>query len=73
MEISFFFPGAECLKEALEPERAFREDRAKVSLEAKPGSLLLKIDAKDDTSLRAAVNSYVRLIDASRRCLEVLG
>lgn len=72
MEVRFSFPGAECVAGALEPERAFREDRAKVSLLAERGSLVLKIDARDDTSLRAAVNSYIRLIDASHRCLEVL-
>lgn len=72
MEVRFSFSGAECVAGALEPERTFREDRAKISLGKEKGSLVLKMEARDDTSLRAAVNSYVRLIDASHRCLEVL-
>lgn len=72
MEVRFAFRGAECVANALEPERAFREDRARVAIGRGKGSITLKIDARDDTSLRAAANSYVRLIDASHRCLEVL-
>ncbi len=61
---------AACICDALAPDLrllATTDCRAEVSL--KETKLVFNLEAADLASLRASVNSYLRLADASYRCL----
>ena len=47
--------------EALRPEAAAEVANTKLHIEREPDGLLLVVEAKDSSGLRAALNSYMRL------------
>lgn len=54
--------------QALEPEtKLTSSSRSKVSLSSKGNKLILHLNAKDSSAMRAAVNSYLRLIDVAMK------
>lgn len=58
------------IRDALAPDLARlpkTEGRAEISL--KNSDIIFDIETADVSSLRASVNSYIRLADASYRCL----
>jgi tRNA threonylcarbamoyladenosine modification (KEOPS) complex Pcc1 subunit len=53
---------------ALEPEtKLTSSSRSKVTLSTEGNKLILYLEAKDSSAMRAAVNSYLRLIDVAIR------
>lgn len=62
----------EIIFKALEPEvKKPPTMRSRSILERENNALILKIEAKDTTALRAAVNAYLRWINAMIKVLEV--
>ena len=54
--------------QALEPEtKLTSSSRSKVSLSTEGNKLILYLEAKDSSAMRAAVNSYLRLIDVAMK------
>lgn len=68
--ISFEGPEALVLRRALEPEAGRDLPKARVSLSGGPRRLTITIDAEDTSSLRAAVNSYLRWAEVAARVRE---
>ena len=59
---------------AVMPEQATAPSRrAKVKLARKGRSVALEIDAKDTTSMRAAINSYLRWFILAERVTQTVG
>lgn len=74
MRIFFKLPDTKSriLYGAVSPEAAdVPSRRALVRLELVEGGLILRIEARDLVALRAALNSFLRFIDASLGALEV--
>ena len=56
------------IMQALEPEtKLTSSNRSKVSLSTEGNKLILHLEAKDSSAMRAAVNSYLRLIDVAMK------
>jgi tRNA threonylcarbamoyladenosine modification (KEOPS) complex Pcc1 subunit len=56
------------IMQALEPEiKLTSSSRSKVSLSTEGNKLILHLEAKDSSAMRAAVNSYLRLIDVAMK------
>ena len=56
------------IMQALEPEtKLTSSSRSKVSLSTEGKKLILHLEAKDSSAMRAAVNSYLRLIDVAMK------
>jgi len=59
---------------AVMPEQATAPSRrAKVKLARKGRSVALEIDARDTTSMRAAINSYLRWFILAERVVQTVG
>ena len=59
---------------AVEPERSFSPSgRTHVSVQREGSSILLDIVSEDITSMRAAINSYVRWLILGSRMAEMAG
>ena len=69
--VNIVFPSEKELKvvlHALEPEtKLSSSSRSKVSLSTEGNKLILDLRAKDSSAMRAAVNSYLRLIDVAMK------
>ncbi len=64
---------AACIRDALAPDLARlpkAEGRAEISL--KDSYVIFDIETPDIASLRASVNSYIRLADVSYRCITLV-
>jgi tRNA threonylcarbamoyladenosine modification (KEOPS) complex Pcc1 subunit len=74
--VHLIFPKKEQLSavfEALEPEtRASVVSRSKVKMKIKGETLTLTFEARDTTSLRAALNSYLHWIRLTKDILETM-
>ena len=63
----------EIVFKALEPEtRSAPTKRSKVKIEKSDQQLILKLEAKDTTALRAALNSYLRWLGLTLTILDTL-
>jgi KEOPS complex subunit Pcc1 len=63
---------AEILYKALKPEiKSSHSSRTTSSVKIKDKKLILEVQARDSTSLRASVNSYLRWINLSRQILDL--
>lgn len=63
---------AEIIYEALKPEIKFsNSSRTRSWMKIKDKKLILEVQARDSTSLRASVNSYLRWINLSCQVLEL--
>jgi KEOPS complex subunit Pcc1 len=63
---------AEIIYEALKPEIKFsHSSRTRSWMKIKDKKLILEVQARDSTSLRASVNSYLRWINLSCQVLEL--
>jgi KEOPS complex subunit Pcc1 len=51
---------ADVVARALSPELSESVPRTSVSVEARDGTVIIKVEADDHTALRAALNSYIR-------------
>ncbi|HVX03441.1 MAG TPA: KEOPS complex subunit Pcc1 [Nitrososphaera sp.] len=61
---------AESICSALDPDlKKLEEKNEKLRLKVSGPSLVFSIETGDLASLRANVNSYLRLVDAAHRCL----
>jgi tRNA threonylcarbamoyladenosine modification (KEOPS) complex Pcc1 subunit len=58
---------------ALSPELAERIPRTKVSVEKREGAVLIRIEADDQNSLRAALNSYIRWTNVAEETAKEAG
>ncbi len=58
---------------ALSPELAERIPRTKVSVERREGEVLIRIEADDQNSLRAALNSYIRWTNVAEETAKEAG
>ncbi len=56
---------AKIISDSIEPEIKHRIPKTKVNLKIKGKKLFLEIKAKDISSLRAAINSYLRWINTA--------
>lgn len=64
-------PAARSIYSALEPDMKKLEGRDRLAMSLQRSSIFFKIQTDDLASLRANVNSYLRLVDASYRCISV--
>lgn len=63
---------AEIIYEALKPEiKSSNSSRTSIWVKARDRKLILEVHARDSTSLRASVNSYLRWINLSCQILEL--
>jgi tRNA threonylcarbamoyladenosine modification (KEOPS) complex Pcc1 subunit len=63
---------AACIYDALAPDlRILRASDSRSALSLKETHVVFKIATSDIASLRASVNSYLRLADVSYKCLMV--
>ena len=60
-------PEAAVIRDALSPEAGRDVPKARVRLSGGRRRLTIRIDAEDTSSLRAAVNSYLRWADVAAR------
>ena len=60
------------LLRAMIPELKKASNRAKVKIDADQFAIILSVEAKDTTALRASLNTYLRWIDSSIKALEVV-
>jgi KEOPS complex subunit Pcc1 len=58
---------------ALSPELAERIPRTKVSVEKREGEVLIRIEADDQSALRAALNSYIRWTNVAEETAKEAG
>ena len=56
---------------ALAPEAEDRISRSEVALAACEGGIRLKIESEDVVSLRAALNTWIRLVDIAIKMVKV--
>ncbi len=73
-EVEFSFPSEELARkavEALKPEEDQPGGRSMVKLSVRGRRLLLRIRARDTPSLRAALNSFLRLVAVVRDMMEL--
>ena len=70
-EIIFEMEDPERVLAALGPEAEDPVQRSEISLEACDGGLLLRIQGEDLVSLRAALNTWIRLIDIALKMVKV--
>ncbi len=65
---------ASCVLGAVMPEQATAPSRrARVRLARRGRSLSLRIEARDITSMRAAINSYLRWLILAERIIRAVG
>lgn len=57
---------------SVNPEVKKKIPKTSVSLERKGKKLILKIQSKDTSSLRAACNSFLRWIETARSVIDIL-
>jgi len=58
---------------SLEPEAgALAHSRSRINIEKESSSLVLKVESKDTTALRSALNSYLRWINSILNIFDVL-
>lgn len=60
------------LYRALIPELKKVSDRAKVKIDKDNSAIILNVEAKDTTALRASLNTYLRWISSNIEALEVI-
>lgn len=64
-------PAAKAIYSALSPDMKKLEGASeRLSMSRRGSSIILKVETDDIASLRANINSYLRLVDASHRCIE---
>jgi KEOPS complex subunit Pcc1 len=64
-------PAAKSIYLALSPDMKKLEGTGeRLALSRKGSSIIFKVETDDIASLRANINSYLRLVDASHRCIE---
>jgi KEOPS complex subunit Pcc1 len=61
----------EIIYNSLQVESKNNTDRTKVDMHVKDNKLILSIEAKDITALRAALNSYIRWIDVALKMADI--
>ena len=63
----------ELILKSLRPEvNDHRSARSRVDLERSEPFLVLKVEARDTTALRASLNTYLRWVDSTLRVLKLL-
>ena len=70
-EIAFEVEDPEVVAAALAPEAEDQIQRSHVRLEAVEGAVLLKVESEDLVSLRAALNTWIRLVDIAIKMVKV--
>ncbi|HNR57929.1 MAG: KEOPS complex subunit Pcc1 [Methanothrix sp.] len=70
-EIAFEVEGPCGILAALAPEAEDQVQRSLVRLEAWEGGILLKVEGEDLVSLRAALNTWIRLVDIAIKMVKV--
>jgi KEOPS complex subunit Pcc1 len=73
-EVEMVFPTPQLARKALlalKPEEASPGGRSSARISVRERTLHLKIEAKDTPSLRAALNSFLRLITVVRDMMEL--
>ena len=62
IDLIFEMEGSEQIFDALVPESDSQVQRSKVDLELSEGAIRLKIEGDDLASVRAALNTWIRLV-----------
>ena len=63
-------PIAKCICSALKPDTKLSSDsREKIKISSDASNLFIQIEADNIPSLRASINSYLRLINTSYKCI----
>ena len=60
------------LLRALLPELKKTSNRSRVKIDADQSGIILNVEAKDTTALRASLNTYLRWISSNIEALEVI-
>jgi KEOPS complex subunit Pcc1 len=72
-ELSFRTEHPEVIIGALLPELSEKIPRTKVTVERAEGAVMVKIEAEDQTALRAALNSYIRWMNVAAETAKEAG
>lgn len=62
---------ANAISFSLEPETKFSQDQCEIHFLSQNSSILVDIQTNDIATMRASINSYLRLVNAALKCIAI--